>query len=137
MALPDSRSPGTVAQWMVVVVLTAGVALLAGAFLGTGPTASAQTGSSSATPALPLPNGVMAVAGQITRDTYGIYLIDTKNSTMCVYEYLSTDRILQLRAARMCAFDLKLEAYNTSPGLSETRKLVSQASSFKDTTTMP
>ncbi len=70
---------------------------------------------------------VFVVAGQVTQGTYGLFLVDTKNETVCVYQYLPQTRKLKLMAARTYRFDTKLDDYNSDgPSPAEVKKLVSQ-----------
>jgi len=73
---------------------------------------------------------VFAVGGRITRDTYGIYLIDPDNGTICVYQFLYNPKLkkteLHLLAARNFTFDSQLDEYNTTPSPREIRALVEQ-----------
>jgi len=73
---------------------------------------------------LPEPPSILAVTGQITRDGYGIYLVDTDNQTICVYQYVPNQRLLRLLAARTFAFDSQLDDYNTEPSPRQIRELV-------------
>ena len=63
---------------------------------------------------------VFVTAGQISRDTYGLYLVDFENKTICVYQTRpkSKDNKLRLMAARTYAFDVQLDEYNTDTDLS-------------------
>jgi len=72
---------------------------------------------------------MLAVAGQITRDTYGLYLVDLKNRTICVYQWVTKKREtkLWLLAARTYAFDRELDEYNTEPSPREIKELVKKA----------
>ncbi len=69
---------------------------------------------------------VFVVAGQISRETFGLYLVDYKNSTICVYQFTGKDRMLRLIAARTYAYDVQLDAYNTPEEMSpaEVRRTV-------------
>ena len=77
---------------------------------------------------------VLAVAGQITRDTYGLYLVDLKNRTICVYQWVTKKREpkLKLIAARTYAFDRELDEYNTEPSPRKIKGLVGQARRLDD-----
>jgi uncharacterized protein (TIGR00251 family) len=72
--------------------------------------------------------GILVVAGQVTSDSYGLYLVDTKSTTMAVYQWVPRTGKLRLMAARYYGFDLQLNDYNnekeTSP--SEIQGLVKQ-----------
>lgn len=70
---------------------------------------------------------VLVVAGQVTRDSYGLYLVDQANRTICVYQWSPTSRKLRLLAARTYVFDLKLDQYNTEPDPLEIKKLGEKA----------
>jgi hypothetical protein len=126
-----SVQPGpraSAARWSVAAALAVaagGLFWLAGA----GDAQDARTNSASSAG-----SGVLMVAGQVTGGSYGLYLVDTKSSTICVYEWVQAKNKpqgmaeLRLLAARNYAFDLQLDDYNnekqTSPG--EIRKLVEQ-----------
>lgn len=56
--------------------------------------------------------GVFAFSGQLTKNTYGVYVIDTDTATMWMYEYLGTKGCLRLAAARSWRFDRYLENHN-------------------------
>jgi hypothetical protein len=67
---------------------------------------------------------ILAVAGQITRETYGLYLVDTESGTVSLYEYAPgrPAATLYLRAARYYRYDLELDEYNTAPSPREIKK---------------
>jgi hypothetical protein len=72
-------------------------------------------------------NNVFVVAGQISHETYGLYLVDYENKTIAVYKYVDRNRSLELRAVRTYQFDVQLDEYNTSKPLPrEVKKLVRQ-----------
>ena len=110
------------AKWSVagaLAVSAAGLLWLAGA--------SAADSDLHAAPASSA-GGVLLVAGQVTSDSYGLYLVDTQSRTICVYQWIPATRKMRLMAARNYGFDLQLDDYNnekdTSPA--EIRKLVEQ-----------
>jgi hypothetical protein len=72
-------------------------------------------------------DSVLVVAGQVTRDTYGLYLVDLEQRTICVYQWMSGSRKLRLLAARTYAFDRELDEYNTEPSPQEIKELVERA----------
>lgn len=57
--------------------------------------------------------GVFAFSGQLTKSTYGVYVVDTDTATMWMYEYLGAKGCLRLAAARTWRFDRYLENHNT------------------------
>ncbi len=122
--------PGRAAQWLIVAVLAAVAVLLAAEMIFPPSPAAAQTGSAgSAGPV----KGVFAIAGQLNRDTYGLYLVDLENDTICVYAYLpGNPPTLRLRAARTFVYDCQLDEYNTEPAPSVIAKKVSEARRLKD-----
>jgi hypothetical protein len=83
------------------------------------------------------PQGVFAVAGQITRNSYGVILVDPARHGLVVYEYDPGDRQLRLRAARNYTYDMQLESYNTDPKPGEVAELVRQARRSPSATTQP
>ena len=130
VAMADTRTTFSLAQWLIVALLGAIALLLAGGLASSPAPAYAQTGAGGAA------GGVFAVAGQITRDTYGLYLVDLRNDTICLYEYLGGERrLLRLMAARTFTFDRQLDAYNTEPPPADIQKLVQNARRQKDVPT--
>lgn len=116
-----SLRPVSPARWLVVVIL-AGVA---GALLvELGRTASA-IGQGVAEPSRE-GRGLLVVPGQITRDGYGLYLVDGEKGKMCVYQYQPTNGQLRLLASRNFTYDLSLDEYNTAPPPREIKDLVEQ-----------
>lgn len=112
-------------KWVIVILLTviAACLLMEVGKPARGAQAAAVTGDKA---------GLFAVAGQITRDSYGLYLVDVERGTVCVYQYMATSRKLHLRAARNITFDVQLDAYNTQPPPQEIKKLVEQHRRLKD-----
>lgn len=114
---------GSSARWLVVGLLAVIAACL---LVEVGLTASSADNA-------PLAAGsaggdsVLVVAGQVTRDSYGLYLVDQANRTICVYQWSPTSRKLRLLAARTYLFDTKLDQYNTEPDPLEIKKLSDRA----------
>lgn len=127
---PNRRPSVTAAQWLIVALLAAAAAMLGAEAIFSPTSAAAQTGWAGTTqPA----GGVFAIAGQITRDTYGLYLVDLRNDTICLYEYVAgRPGRLWLRAARTFVYDRQLDAYNTEPAPAEIAEMVSKARRLKD-----
>jgi len=76
------------------------------------------------------PGRLLAVAGQITADTYGLYLVDRKSGIITIYQWSQRERKLRLLAARNTTYDLQLDEYNTEPSPKEIRQLVRKARSL-------
>ena len=56
--------------------------------------------------------GVFAFSGQLTKNTFGVYLVDVDAMTMWVYEYTQPKNCLRLAAARTWRYDRYLENHN-------------------------
>ncbi len=126
-----SRTMHDASRWLIVFFLGVIAACLLAA-LGAGiMPAVAQEGGGSVTAAAG--GNLFAVAGQLTRTTYGMYLVDSHNGTLCVYEYEPANKKLYLRAARTVAFDLQLDAYNTEISPQQVKTLVEQNRRLKTT----
>lgn len=71
--------------------------------------------------------GVFVIAGEISHETYGLYLVDYTNKVICVYRYDAGNRNLRLMAARTYEFDVELDAYNVGePSPSRVMELISR-----------
>ncbi len=56
--------------------------------------------------------GVFAFSGQLSKSTYGVYMVDVDAMTMWVYEYLPQKGCLRLAGARTWRYDRYLENHN-------------------------
>ncbi|MGB2821442.1 MAG: hypothetical protein WBF17_10700 [Phycisphaerae bacterium] len=114
---PGSRAGA--AKWLIVVLLSV-IATCLLIELGSGVSdARAEVSSGQA-------GDVVVVAGKVTADSYGLYLVDLRNGTISVYQYLASIRKLRLMAARNFTFDVQLDDYNTEPSPRDIQKLVQQ-----------
>ena len=117
------RAGSSSSRWLVVGLL----AVIAGCLLvEVGLTASSADRAPLAAGAAG-GESVVVVAGQVTRDSYGLYLVDKGNRTICVYQWLPSTRKLRLLAARTYVYDSRLDQYNTEPDPLEIKKLSDQA----------
>ena len=57
--------------------------------------------------------GIFAFSGQLTPQTFGIYLVDVDTMTIWTYEYSPNRSCLRLASARTWRYDRYLENYNT------------------------
>jgi len=57
--------------------------------------------------------GVFAFSGQLSKGTYGLYMVDSDTMTIWVYEYLPQQGCMRLAASRTWRYDRYLENYNT------------------------
>ena len=121
----DRRGSSLSAKWLVVILLSVIATCLIVEVCVT--IASAQSTAVGRARG----DSVVVVAGQITQNEYGLYLIDLDSRTICVYKWLSGRRPLEgklrLMAARNYTFDRKLDDYNTELPPREIRKLVGKA----------
>ena len=111
------------ARWLLVLVLgVAAVGLLM--FLGFG-----EDFAQGQTPGGITETKVFVTVGQISRETYGLYLVDYENKTICVYQFTpQKERAFKLVAVRSYKYDVKLDAYNTPDEMSPSavRKMVTE-----------
>ena len=73
--------PGVTKLFVAVVLSSLIGGLLSTMVLTTSGAGASETGSGEE-------GGVFAVAGQISRETYGVYLVDYKRETICVYQFV-------------------------------------------------
>jgi hypothetical protein len=76
---------------------------------------------------------VVVVAGQVTPETFGLYLVDTDKRTILMYQWHPIERKLKLLAARNYSFDARLDGYNTTPPVSEVKDMVEQNKRLSET----
>ncbi len=56
--------------------------------------------------------GVFAFSGQLSKSTYGVYMVDVDAMTIWSYEYLPQKGCMRLAASRTWRYDRYLEKYN-------------------------
>ena len=62
---------------------------------------------------------------QFSTNTWGVYLMDVEQQTLCAYQYLPGEHSLRLVAARNFRYDRRLGNYNTAnPSPLEVKDLV-------------
>jgi len=103
-------------KWLSLIGLATIAGLLLVQLAADGPIARGQVTAAEE-------GGVFAVAGQITSDSFGIYLVDTERQTLTVYQWLPSVKKLRLLAARNYRFDLGLDEFNTEPSVREIQQL--------------
>ncbi len=121
------RAHPRIAQGFLLVALAVVAVVLLLTAWREAPEAVAQTTQTGGEP-----DGVFAVAGQLTARTYGLFLVDAKRGAVAIYEYVPNERKFHLRAARNITYDLQLESYNTEPAPGEIADLVRQARKISD-----
>ena len=117
-------------RWLVVVSLSVVAGMLLVKVFEV-PTATAQVSTAGES------GKYLAVAGQLSNDEYGLYLIDREKGVIAVYQWQPHPRKLRLLAARNTEYDLNLDEYNTEPSPLEIRELVRKARRLEEPTTRP
>ncbi len=115
------RAGGSTPMWLAVVLL----ALIAGILLGRGGEGRQAVAQ---TPPLAGARGVYAFAGQIDRNTFGLFMLDIEQGTIWCYELETVDGVRKLRlvAGRSWLYDRYLRDFNcASPSYREVQDLVS------------
>jgi hypothetical protein len=122
------RAPASHAVWWLIAVSLAVIATCLVFRLDAKLTPSASAQSYSAGGA----RGVFAFPAQISKTSYGVYMVDVDTGTIWCYEYTGATRKLRLAAARSWRFDRYLEDLNgedMSP--TDVEQLVEQARTAK------
>lgn len=57
--------------------------------------------------------GVYSFSGQLSKNTYGVYMVDVDAMTIWAYEYLPQKGCMRLAASRTWRYDRYLENFNT------------------------
>jgi hypothetical protein len=69
--------------------------------------------------------GLFMMPAQFSTNTWGCYLMDVDQQTLCAYQYLPGEHQLRLVAARNFRYDRKLGNYNTAnPSPLEVKDLI-------------
>ncbi|HET6429422.1 MAG TPA: hypothetical protein VFJ30_13490 [Phycisphaerae bacterium] len=138
MAMLDNHSGrgplGGPGRCLAVLALTLVAGALAGQLLLAPRAAEAQSGSAAAPASA---SGILAVPAQISRDQFGLFLVDAREGTMSLYGYESRDRVLQLLASRTFIYDLQLDSYNTKPLPKDVQKMAADARRLKSAEPKP
>ena len=69
-------------------------------------------------------NGLFVMPAQLSPNTWGCYLMDVDNQSLCVYQYSPAEKMLRLSASRSVRYDRGLNNFNTSPAPSEVKEWV-------------
>lgn len=102
------RSPTSPALWIIAVAL----AVIALELVRDGRTQPAFNTAMAQPSTGAGARGVFAFAGQMTKNTYGLYMVDVDSMTMWAYEYHPGKECLRLVASRSWRYDRYLESYN-------------------------
>lgn len=109
---------------LLAVMLSRGPGVMPAA-LAQSPVASPALFSTSVTTAA-ASGDIEVVPAQMSGNTWGCYIVDRKNTTICAYQYIPGERMLRFQAARQFGQDLSLSNFNTSPSPAEVRELLSK-----------
>ncbi len=107
------------AVWWLIGLSLAAIALTQLLQLGQAGTVLAQPVAQAGA------RGVFAFTGQLTKGTFGVFMVDMDAGTLWCYEYIPGKRELRLVAGRLWIYDRYLEAFNTGqPSVEEIEQLV-------------
>ena len=124
----SASRPVGAGKWLVVILLSV-IATCLLIEVGRGvPAARGEPSTASS-----VGGDVIVVSAQLTADSYGVYLLDTKRGTIAIYQFQPSKRTLRLMAVRGYGFDMQLDEYNTEPSPLEIKKLVQQQQRLGDT----
>jgi hypothetical protein len=121
---PASNASLVKALWANCLVLLAILLLLL--CRNAGPSIPAFTSAAYAQQ-LPIGGGagVFIVPGQFSTNTYGCYIMDVDQQTLCAYQFYPGDKQLRLIAAREFRYDRKLKNFNSpNPSPQEVSQLL-------------
>ena len=91
------------------------------------PTLIAPAMGQAQQPAIAGGAGLFVVPAQFSTTTWGCYLMDVDQQTLCAYQYLPGEKKLRLVAARDFSNDRKLKQYNSdSPSSAEVKDLIAK-----------
>lgn len=95
--------------WVIAIALIANIVL---PLLRTGPAAGLESLALAQTTQAAGTRGLFAFSGQMSKSSYGIYMVDTDAMTVWAYEFNQQKNCLRLAAARTWRYDRYLENYN-------------------------
>ncbi|HRX86313.1 MAG TPA: hypothetical protein P5572_14935 [Phycisphaerae bacterium] len=82
--------------------------------------------------------GVFAFTGQLTRDSYGLFMVDVDVGTVWCYRYMTSgDKVLKLVAVRDWRYDRYLPEYGTEPPIDVIKQQVEQYRAASHNNTPP
>ncbi|SRR5690554_5603958 len=122
----DSRNTAAT-KWITAGLLAMSI-LLFMVIATTTPRASAQISDVS------VRGNILVKTGQMTGDTYGVFIVDMATGSIAVYQWMPSTRMLRLMAVRNYTYDLQLDEYNTEPLPREIRDLVREHRRLDETT---
>ena len=114
--MPESRRKNPVAVALYVNAALLAMILVAVVTRDAAPTliAPAMAQDAQRQPALAGGAGIFIAPAQFSTSTWGCYLMDVDQQTLCAYQYLPGERQLKLVAARNFRYDRRLGNFNTA-----------------------
>jgi hypothetical protein len=128
MMLPRRRRSRFGSRRSIAIALWVNAALLAALVLGLlgrgNLLGSSAMGAPNMTPPIAGGGGVFIMPAQFSVTTWGCYIMDIDQQTLCAYQFYPSEKQLRLVAARGFGPDLKLTDFNTTPHSDEIQKLI-------------
>ena len=114
---------------VIVLGLNAGLlALILVALISRGNGSTFASPAFAQTPPIAASGSMAVMPAQLSPNTWGCYLLDSENQTLCVYQYTPGDNLLRLAAARNVKYDRLLGNFNTKMPPAEVKDLVERES---------
>lgn len=121
---PASQTAATHPAWWIIALSLAAIAInMSFSSTTAPPEAVAQSVRGAGA------RGVFAFTGQLTANTFGVFMVDVDAGTIWCYEYIMAggQKRLRLVTARSWIFDRYLEEYNVdAPSVSDIQRMVEQ-----------
>lgn len=70
--------------------------------------------------------GIFAFTGQLSKDSYGVFMVDVDVGTLWCYRFSSGDKVLKLVAVRDWRYDRYLPEFSTEPPIDAIKAQVEQ-----------
>jgi hypothetical protein len=114
--MPESRRKNPVAIALYVNAALLAMILVSVMTRGSAPTllAPAMAQDPQRQPVIAGGAGLFIAPAQFSTSTWGCYLMDVDQQTLCAYQYLPGERQLKLVAARNFRYDRRLGNFNTA-----------------------
>ena len=120
--------------WLIVILLSVIATCL---LIEVGATATTAHGEVAAAAGN---RDIVVVPGQLAENTYGLYLVDLRQSTICVYQFVphARNKRFEFVAARTFVYDVLLDDWNNADPLPrDVKKIVASQQRLKDTAPGP
>ncbi len=121
LAVPGSRGP----LWLIAISLAVIASCLLMRLDGAPSPAFAQPAAQAGA------RGIFAFPGQLTKDHYGLFMVDVDTMNIWCYEYLVGTSKLRLVAGRSWMYDRYLENFGTDPPPEDIQQMIETAREAK------